>query len=130
MVPLHDIPMARGKSTGEEQQQHGRSWAARKCRYWVGPGRRLGGSSRSLVAGPGESVSMQAFRSEGSDGRHLLGGGWGGGSSSRVAGLRQQAGRMQSKSRRERQVMRLLRSEIFFFFVINLLSENPLSSSA
>ena len=52
---------------------------------------------------------MQAFRSEGSDGRHLLGGG----SSSRVASLRQQAGRVQSKSRRERQVLRLLMSETF-----------------
>jgi len=37
-------------------------------------------------------------------------------SSSRVAGLRQQAGRAQSKSRRERQVMRLLMSETFLFF--------------
>ena len=72
---------------------------------------------------------MQAFRSEGSDGRHLLGGE----SSSREASLRQQAGRAQSKSRRERQVMRLLMSETFFLFfsiqvsqvVRNLLSENP-----
>ena len=62
-----------------------------------------------MIAGPGESVSMQAFRSEGSDGRHPPGGE----SSSRVAGLRQQAGRVQSKSRRERQVLRLLMSETF-----------------
>ena len=55
-------------------EQRDRSWAARRCRYWVGPGRSLGGSSRSPVAGPGESVSMQAFCSEGSDGRHLPGG--------------------------------------------------------
>jgi len=45
-------------------------------------------------------------------------------SSSRVASLRQQAGRAQSKSRRERQVVRHLMSETFlFFFVRNLLSE-------
>ena len=63
---------------------------------------------------------MQAFCSEGSDGRHLLGGV----SSSREAILRQQAGRAQSKSRRERQVVRLLMSETFLFFMRNLLSEN------
>ena len=45
---------------------------------------------------------MQAFPSEGSDDRHCLEGE----SSSRVAGLRQQAGRAQSKSRGERQVVR------------------------
>ena len=70
--------------------------------------------------------SMQAFCDEGSDGRHLLGAGRGGGggqSSSRVAGLRQKAGRAQSKSRRERQFVRLLISETFFFFVRNALSE-------
>jgi len=39
-------------------------------------------------------------------------------SSSRVAGLRQQAGRAQSKSRRERQVMRLLMSETLFFSIL------------
>ena len=66
-----------------------------------------------MIAGPGESVSMQAFRSEGSDGRHPPGGE----SSSRVAGLRQQAGRVQSKSRRERQVVRLLLSETFLLFL-------------
>ena len=54
-----------------------------------------------------ESISMQAFRSEECDGRHLLGAE----SSSRGAILRQQAGRAQSKSRRERQVMRNLLSE-------------------
>ena len=47
--PLHDVPTVRG-----------RSW----CRYRVGPGRShrvsLGGSSRSQVAGPGKSVSMQS----------------------------------------------------------------------
>ena len=37
-------------------------------------------------------------------------------SSSRVASLRQQAGRVQSKSRRERQVMRFLMSKTFLFF--------------
>ena len=57
---------------------------------------------------------MQAFHSEGSDGRHCLEGE----SSSRVAGLRQQAGRAQGKSRRERQVMRLLMSETFFLFFV------------
>ena len=57
--------------------------------------------------GPGETVSMQAFCSEGPDGRNLLGGE----SSSRGAILRQQAGRAQSKSRRERQVVRNLLSE-------------------
>ena len=67
------------------------------------------------MAGPGESVSMQACRSEGSDGRHLRGE-----SSSREAGLRQQAGRAQSKSRRERQVMRLLMSETFFLFFFSI----------
>ena len=44
----------------------------------AGPGRSCrvspGGRSWSPVAGPGESVSMQAFRSEESDGRHLPGG--------------------------------------------------------
>ena len=35
---------------------------------------KSGVSSRSPVAGPGESISMQAFCSEGSDGRYLL---WG-----------------------------------------------------
>ena len=41
----------------------------------MGPGRSrrvsLGESSRSEGAGPGKSVSMQAFRSEGSDSRNL-----------------------------------------------------------
>ena len=37
-------------------------------------------------------------------------------SSSREASLRQQAGRAQSKSRRERQFVRLLMSETFLFF--------------
>jgi len=55
---------------------------------------------------------MQAFCSEGSDGRHLLRGE----SSSREASLRQQAGRVQSKSRRERQGMRFLMSKTFLFF--------------
>ena len=55
---------------------------------------------------------MQAFHSEGSDGRNLLGGE----SSSREAFLRQQAGRAQSKYRRERQVVRLLMSETSLFF--------------
>ena len=77
------------------------------CKYRVGPGRSPGGSSRSPVAGPGESVSMEALRSEGSDGRHLFRGE----SSSRGAILRQQAGRMQRKSRRESQVVRNLLSE-------------------
>ena len=54
--------------------------------------------------------------SEGSDGRHFLGGE----SSSRVASLRQQAGRAQNKSRRERQVVRLLMSETFFFFFFSI----------
>ena len=53
---------------------------------------------------------MQIFRSEGSDRRHLLGG------SNREAGLRRQAGRAQSKCRRERQVVRLLMSENNFLF--------------
>ena len=109
---MHAVLTVRGKSAGEEQQQHGRSWAARRCRYRVGPGKSPGGSSRSLVAGPGESVSMQVFCSEASDGRHLLREE----SSSRGAILRQQAGRAQSKSRRERQVVRLLMSETFLFF--------------
>lgn len=39
-------------------------------------------------------------------------------SSSREASLRQQAGRTQSKSRRERQVMRLLMSETLFFSIL------------
>ena len=39
-------------------------------------------------------------------------------SSSREASLRQQAGRAQSKSRRERQVMRLLMSETLFFSIL------------
>ena len=34
-----------------------------------------------------------------------------------MAGLRQQAGRVQSKSRRERQVVRLLLSETFLLFL-------------
>ena len=63
------------RSEAEGQEQRGRSWATRGCRYRVGPGRSrrvsLGGSSRSQVAGPGKSVSKQAFCSEGSDGRHL-----------------------------------------------------------
>ena len=63
---------------------------------------------------------MQASACVASDIRHLLGK-----SSSRVAGLRQQAGRAQSKSGRERQVVRLLMSETFlFFFVRNMLSES------
>ena len=41
-------------------------------------------------------------------------------SSSRVAGLSQQAGRVQSKSRRERQVVRLLKSETFFLFFFSM----------
>ena len=70
---------------------------------------------------------MQAFHSEGSDGRHLLGGE----SSSREAILKQQAGRAQSKSRRERQFVRLLMSETLFFsmqvtVMRNLLSETSL----
>ena len=41
--------------------------------------------------------------------------------SSRVAGLRQKAGRAQSKSRRERQVVRLLMwSETFFLFFFSM----------
>ena len=99
-----------GFSAGEEQQR-GRSWVARRCRYQIGPGRSPARSSRSPVAGPGESISMQAFCSEGSDGRHLLGEE----SSSRGAILRQQAGRAQSKSRRERQVVRNLSSETHFY---------------
>ena len=59
---------------------------------------------------------MQAFCSEESDGRHLLRGE----SSSREASLRQQAGRVQSKSRRERQVVRLLKSETFFLFFFSM----------
>jgi len=63
---------------------------------------------------------MQVLCNEGSGGRHFLGGE----SSSRVAGLRQQACRAQSKSKRERQVVRLLMSETFLFlFMRNLLSE-------
>ena len=52
------------RSEAEGQEQRGRSWATRGCRYRVGPGRSRrvspGGSSRSQVAGPGNSISMQS----------------------------------------------------------------------
>ena len=106
---MNDVPTVQGKSTREEQQRLGQSWAARRCRYRVGPG-----SSRSSVAE--ESVSMQTFCSEGSDGRHLRRGK----RSSREASLWQQAGRAQNKSRRERQVVRLIMSETFFLFFFSM----------
>ena len=50
------------RSEAEGQEQRGRSWATRGCRYQVGPGRGRrvspGGSSRSQVAGSGKSVSI------------------------------------------------------------------------
>ena len=56
--------MGKGRSKAEGQEQRGRSWATRGCRYQVGPGssRRvsLGGSSRSQVAGPGKSISIRS----------------------------------------------------------------------
>ena len=90
-----------------------------------------GGSRKKPQSKPGKKQQVSDSRprevrqhadlcSEGSDGRHFLGGE----SSSRVASLRQQAGRAQNKSRRERQVVRLLMSETFLFFMRNLLSEN------
>ena len=55
-------------SEAEGQEQRGRSWATRGCRYWVGPGksRRVspGGSSRSQVAGPGKSVSKRSVEKD------------------------------------------------------------------
>ena len=52
------------RSEAEGQEQRGRSWATRGCRYRVGPGRSCrvsqGGSSRSQVAGLGKSVSIQS----------------------------------------------------------------------
>ena len=51
-------------SEAERQEQRGWSWATRRCRYRVGPGRScrvsLGGSSRSQVAGPEKSIRMQS----------------------------------------------------------------------
>ena len=56
----------RSKAEGREQQ--GWSWATRRCRYRVGPGRSrrvsLGGSSRSQVAGPGKSVSIRSVEKD------------------------------------------------------------------
>ena len=52
------------RSEAEGQEQRGRSWAMRGCRYRVGPGRShrvsLGGNSQSQVAGPGKSVSIRS----------------------------------------------------------------------
>ena len=56
------------RSEAEGQEQRGRSWATRGCRYRVGPGRSrrvsLGGSSRSQVAGPGKSVSKRSVEKD------------------------------------------------------------------
>ena len=56
------------RSEAEGQEQRGRSWATRGCRYRVGPGRSrrvsLGGSSRSQVAGPGKSVSIRSIEKD------------------------------------------------------------------
>ena len=56
------------RSEAEGQEQRGRSWATRRCRYRVGPGRSrrvsLGGSSRSQVAGPGKSVSKRSVEKD------------------------------------------------------------------
>ena len=56
------------RSEAEGQEQRGRSWAMRGCRYRVGPGRSrrvsLGGSSRSQVAGPGKSVSKRSVEED------------------------------------------------------------------
>ena len=53
------------RSEAKGQEQQGRSCATRGCRYRVGPGRSRrvsqGGSSRSQVAGPGKSVSIQSI---------------------------------------------------------------------
>ena len=76
------------------------AWPALGSKQAAGRSRRAspGGSSRTQVPGPGESVSMQEFCSEESDGRYLSGK-----SSSNMASFRQQAG--------SKKILRFLMSE-------------------
>ena len=102
-------------SDGPGQKRSGRAAAAwlvlgsKKVQVPSKSRKKSGRKQQGSGCRPWRVHRMQAFRSEGSDGRQLLRRE----SSSRGAILRQQAGRAQSKSRRERPVVK------------NLLSENP-----
>ena len=96
----------RQKHRGGEQQQRGQPQQASRYGDKASPG----GSGRSQIAGQ-ENPSPCRHQLV----RNLMSDTFSGESSSRVADLRQQAGRAQSKSRRERQVVR------------NQMPENPIS---